>query len=230
MLLRLTEVDALHPQKAFAERLSDWLGWTDAISLSAALNARPQASLPATQAAQAVQSAETGKFIRMREALVGAISEDSTLAQAKGPRDFRASESKAPRDPKPGSAPYHRRYAPKHQAMDPSVGALRGQLRAALSEQSPEMARLAAVDTAMEQVLGERERGLLTIVPLLLERHFERSCRGAQAQEGADPQDEAQAEARLDSFRKDMQALLLAELDFRLQPADGLLDALRSRP
>jgi hypothetical protein len=33
----------------------------------------------------------------------------------------------------------------------------------------------------------------------------------------------------LDAFRKDMQSVLLAELDVRLQPVEGLLAALRTR-
>jgi hypothetical protein len=35
--------------------------------------------------------------------------------------------------------------------------------------------------------------------------------------------------AWLDAFRKDMQSVLLAELDVRLQPVEGLLAALRTR-
>ncbi|NVJ12466.1 DUF3348 family protein, partial [Myxococcus sp. AM001] len=35
--------------------------------------------------------------------------------------------------------------------------------------------------------------------------------------------------AWLDAFRKDMQSVLLAELDVRFQPIDGLLAALRPR-
>ncbi|WP_128596424.1 DUF3348 family protein, partial [Paraburkholderia kirstenboschensis] len=35
--------------------------------------------------------------------------------------------------------------------------------------------------------------------------------------------------AWLDVFRKDMQSVLLAELDVRLQPVEGLLAALRTR-
>ncbi|WP_373282926.1 DUF3348 family protein, partial [Variovorax soli] len=38
MLARLTEAEPPGSQQAFADRLSQWLGWTDAISLSAALN------------------------------------------------------------------------------------------------------------------------------------------------------------------------------------------------
>ena len=93
------------------------------------------------------------------------------------------------------------------------------------------MARLAAVDVVMEQVLAGRERSLLAAVPGLLERHFER-LRPAEAdpagETGADAPDAARPRAWLDRFHQDIRNVLLAELDFRFQPVDGLLDALRA--
>src|SRR5690606_25202662 len=46
----------------------------------------------------------------------------------------------------------------------------------------------------------------------------------------SDQPPEAEAPAWLDSFRPDMRELLLAELDIRLQPAEGLLAALAPPP
>lgn len=117
--------------------------------------------------------------------------------------------------------------------MEASISALRGRLRATLASISPDMARLAAVDAVMEQVLGEHERSLLSTVPVLLAKHFERLHRANHAAQ-ADTQVPAehrgvQPEAWLDAFCKDMQSVLLAELDIRLQPVEGLLEALRIR-
>jgi hypothetical protein len=77
------------------------------------------------------------------------------------------------------------------------------------------MARLAAVDVVMEQVLGAQERSLLAGVPALLETHFKRLRQAAP-------------DAWLDRFRRDAREVLLAELDLRFQPVDGLLEALRA--
>ena len=93
--------------------------------------------------------------------------------------------------------------------MEASIAPLRARLRAALTRKSADMARLAAMDAVLEQALGARERSLLATVPALLEKHFVRSHAAAGV------------------FRKDMQAVLLAELELRLQPIDGLLAALR---
>ncbi len=78
-------------------------------------------------------------------------------------------------------------------------------------------------------------------MPGLLGKYFERLRKAAQAAEAvAQAQQDGAAQAQTDSkdstsgawlttFRKDMQSLLLAELDVRFQPVEGLLAALRTR-
>ncbi|MGO4390672.1 DUF3348 domain-containing protein [Variovorax sp. M-6] len=205
LLARLADTDAPESKQSFADRLSHWLSWTDAISLSAALDGSPSTPPPG---ARASGSAEEGECKRVRTALVNAIA--------------------TPMDTTTDFAPYRRRYLARQQAMEASIGPLRGRLRSRLAAGSPAMARLAAVDAVMEQVLGAHEQRLLATVPALLEKHFTRLRRADQAT----PPDEADAERQpgkwLDVFGKDMQGVLLAELDLRFQPLEGLLEALRS--
>ena len=122
-----------------------------------------------------------------------------------------------------------------HRAADDGnrIGDLRSRLRAALAARHAGMARLAAVDAVMERALSPREQMLLAAVPGVLERHFERlrevelkTLADAQAAESAPA---ATPGAWLDVFRRDMQSVLLAELDVRFQPVEGLLAALRTR-
>ena len=94
------------------------------------------------------------------------------------------------------------------------------------------MARLAAVDAAMERVLSPREQTLLAHVPALLGDHFER-LRQAEQKVLADAQVSEDAPAMapgawLDMFRQDVQSVLLAELDVRFHPVEALLAALRA--
>ncbi|MGO4774076.1 DUF3348 family protein, partial [Lysobacter sp. 2RAB21] len=90
------------------------------------------------------------------------------------------------------------------------------------------------VDAVMERALSRRERSLLSVAPVLLAEHFERLRQNARAgSDDARAPGEAPAtagEAWPDVFRKDMQDVLLAELDVRLQPAEGLLAALATNP
>jgi hypothetical protein len=205
LLSRLAGTDLREPRQATADRLSQWFGWTDAISLSAALDGVPAAS---SSRLRPSASAEERECNRAREALAKAIAQDGAVAAA---TEF---------------APFRRRYLALQQAMEASVGPLRGRLRAALAARSPAMARLAAVDVVMEQVLAGREHSLLAGVPALLEKHFTRLSEDGLSMAAA-PSGEAHAGVWLHVFRKDMQNVLLAELDFRFQPAEGLLEAFR---
>jgi len=61
----------------------------------------------------------------------------------------------------------------------------------------------------------------LSTVPLLLEKHFERLRKANRETPASD-------DAWLAEYCKDMQSVLLAELNLRLQPVEGLLEALRN--
>ncbi len=130
-------------------------------------------------------------------------------------------------------AAFRQIYLSMQQTMETGIGNLRGRLRTKLSAGTPGMNRLAEVDAVMERALGARERSLLATVPGLLGGHFER-LRKAERETLADAQAPEDAPvgkpgAWLNVFRKDMQSVLLAELDLRFQPVEGLLAALRTR-
>jgi hypothetical protein len=116
--------------------------------------------------------------------------------------------------------------------METNIGHLRRRLRSTLTAMTPELIRLAAVDVVMEQALGAHERSLLASVPALLEGHFQR-LRLAEQEALADAQVSGETPAVtpgawLEVFRKDMESVLLAELDIRFQPIEGLLAATRA--
>lgn len=205
LLARLADTDVPESKQAFADRLSHWLSWTDAISLSAALDGSPATPTPG---ARAFGSADEAECTRVRTALVKAIA--------------------TPMDTSTDFPQYRRRYVARQQAMEAGIGPLRGRLRSRLAAGSPAMARLAAVDAVMEQVLGAHEQRLLSTVPALLEKHFARLRRADQATSPDEPEGEVQPGKWLDVFAKDMQGVLLAELDIRFQPVEGLLEALRT--
>jgi len=223
LLARLTDTDVPESKEAFADRLSQWLRWTDAISLSAALDGAAPA---APSGPQASASVEEGECARVRTALAKAIADDGAAAGGnKARRHLRAPAQEASMDTSADFSSYRWRYLARQQAMEAGIGRLRGRLRTALAAGSPTMARLAAVDAVMEQALGAQAHRLLSSVPALLEKHFQRLRRAGQAA----PDEAAPTGAWLEVFRKDMQDLLLAELDFRMQPVEGLLEALRTR-
>ena len=196
LLARLAGTSPTRTGLVFAERLGHWLSWSDAISLSTALNA----ITPATSSGRSRRSDDVeADFQRVRATLAASIATGSREA-ASSPTDF---------------GPHRRHCLAQQQAMHDAVGALRQRLRDALAQRSPALARLAAIDVAMDSTIAVRERGLLALVPLRLQSHFERLQHNAGGDVDWTP-----------TFRDDMTLVLQAELDHRLLPARGLLDTL----
>ena len=222
LLARLTDADISESRQSLADRLSVWLGWTDAIALSAVLDGGP----PALAAgAQADSGAEMREVERMRSTLAQAIADDRPF-MAPPPRRPAAAQA-APADTETSYATYRQRYLAIQQNMETSIAKLRARLRALLAARAPAMARLAMVDAIMERSLSLHERRLLGTIPAMLEGHFERLRQAAQDARQPDAPAEAPA-PWLAAFRADMRSVLRAELDIRLQPIEGLLAALRA--
>ncbi|KDR36844.1 DUF3348 domain-containing protein [Caballeronia grimmiae] len=209
LLARFADLDVQEPGASLSDKLSQWLGWTDAIALSTALNGEP----PAIGGARSASAAQQHACARVRASLASAIAP----AKAAAPLRHRAREAVPQVDVPVDYAVYRQRCLSLQQAMESDIGALRGRMRAVLATQSDRAARLAVVDAVMEQALGARERTLFAQVPALLGKHFERMRRANAETDGSS--------AWLEAFEKDMQSVLLAELDVRFQPVDGLLAA-----
>nr|WP_240147980.1 DUF3348 domain-containing protein [Luteibacter yeojuensis] len=217
MLARLTAVDARASGPSLPDRLSRWLDWNHAIALSTALDGRPPAP---PEDVPAFDSREEEECARVRTALAKAIEGARELATS-GPRP--AAQGAAPAD----FAPFRQRYLTLQRSIQGNTGQLRGRLRDILASGTPAMARLAEVDAVMEMALSPREQKLLAAVPVVLADHFDRLRRSAT--EAAEEGTAAPQENWLDTFRADMRGVLLAELDVRFQPVEGLLAALRTR-
>lgn len=239
LLARIGETDVQASPQPLADRLSHWLGWTDAIALSTVLSApAPAMGGPAGTPARSDGEDEAQRCLSLRSALAKAIVTDGVLApprpSTRDARHARGQQAQEVPEMPADYAVFRQCYLALQQKMEADIGDLRTRLRNRLAAQSSAMAKLAALDALMERSLAVRERTLLGAVPGLLGKYFERLRKAAQASEA---QAEAETEAPTNSnsgawlttFRKDMQSLLLAELDVRFQPVEGLLAALRAR-
>ncbi|MEI2432963.1 DUF3348 family protein [Lysobacter yananisis] len=223
LLARLADADAAPDAQPLSDRLSQWIEWTQTLALSAALDGAP--AVAGFGAAGTVQ-AEAQECARVRRMLAAAIDGDRAFAPPRAGAAIAGARSAAAVEDA-GDYPFFRqRYLVLQQTLEAGAGRLRERLRERLTVASPELARLAALDAVMERALGRRERSLLGAAPALLGRRFERLRERAQdAADGGEPD----RETWLPRFRADMREALHAELDLRLQPAQGLLDALRAR-
>lgn len=224
--------DTVDPGNAFAERLGQWIHFADAITLSAVLGEGVTAAAsaqPGTRAAALATATE--EFRRTQTSLQQAIVQ--SCAPAGTARvSLPAPPLDLPADPAAAYAPYRRFYEAHQRDMEMRLQPLRRNLRDALAHASPRLGKLAELDATLEKVLQERERQFLARVPALLRKRFEQLFREHQqalADAGAadQPADWMRAGGWLARFRNDMQTLLLAELELRLQPATGLMEAFK---
>lgn len=231
LLARLTDTTFFEPRQDVPNRLSQWLGWADAIALSAALKGSPPSVPPELQAPPDAGQAE---YDRVRAALELAIAGNERTATAQQEARLRAAARRGPNASAAvvDYASYRRRYVSLQQSMESSIATLRGRLRTLLASTSPQAARLAVVDAAMEQALSERELVLFADIPKSLEAHFKRLRDDAVQTVPVDGEPSLSSSSAgpakwLAVFRHDMQRVLFAELDIRLQPVEALLAALR---
>jgi len=221
----LVSTDAAPPRQSFADRLGQWLDFADAIALFSALNGSTDAAGgPATAEHPALRD----EFARVRGALLDSINTDGVLTPGKARIKLPAPAWHASTEGAADYLPYHRYYLAHQRDMGAAIAPLRASVRAGLAQRAPALRQLAALDGVLDQALAPRERSLLATVPQLLGRHFEQLH---QAHRSAlptpdDPARWLQPGAWLHTFCQDMRVVLRAELELRLQPVAGLLEAL----
>ena len=179
-----------------AEQLSSWLDWTDAQALFTELQRERAATAPASR---------SGERERLQR-----VTDECQRARAELARAI-ATDSVFT-DAVADASTCQRHHLAHQRTMAARLAPWRAAARAVLAAQSPTLGRLAALDALLDQALDARERHLFSRVPALL---AQRTVRAQPATDNI-----AQPE------RQSMLAALLAELDTRLQPIEGLLEAL----
>lgn len=224
MLGEWAPMEAQAPAMDFAERLSLWLNAFDAIGLQAA-----------HQSIRSITAAAPGRPADRGPALAQALERD--VEQVRGALASAIAQAVVPRGPaEPAAAPdgyaaYQQRHQELQRRMEQMIGPLREQVRRALRAVSPRLRQLATLDAVYEHLLGPREQRVLPAIGALLERRFQqlRLAHGQEAEAAGPPQ---QAPARQQAggwraaFEADWRGALRAELDLRLEPVVGLIEAL----
>lgn len=227
LLSDLASVDVETSKQDLAERLGGWLGVFDAITLHAAHQSINTVDEKKPSDALLTRPfAVEEEFHRVRTALVKSITESGAAPRLINP----ARPPEAATETDAGYAPYHQRYLDQQRQMALRIDALRAYIRQAITKVSPQLGQLASFDTVMDQMLGGREKKLLSTVPVLLERRFEQLHKTHQLGLAAAQQDDEPALWRqpggwLDVFGKELEEVLLAELELRFQPVVGLIEA-----
>jgi len=130
---------------------------------------------------------------------------------------------------------YLQRHLELQRKMDRLIEPLREHVRQALGRASTRLRQLAAMDVVLAQTLAARQERLLPTPPSLLQRRYEalrqahlQALRAAGDGEAAadDPALWRARGAWLHRFEEDWRQALLAEVDLRLEPVLGMVEAL----
>ena len=194
---------------------------------------------------------------QVRAQLVESITQGAPAGSGLARIDMPAPVLDEPVEIKTAFEPYRRFVAAHQRQMESTVRSLRSRLRQQLSQRGRAGQQLASLDAAFENILAEREAVLLAKTSKLLEKRFVQALKAhMQVQAQALPaalatktadgltdvhEDDidtmpsvtndipkADPSSWLMPLRQTLRQGLLAELDTRLQPALGLLEAITS--
>jgi hypothetical protein len=232
-LADLALADAGDSGNAFAEQLGQWVHFADAITLSAVHSegfARMATARPEVQAS--ARDTAAVEFERIQTFLMNSVKRSFSPSLGRTHIQLPIPELALPMNVGTAYTPYRRFYESHQRDMELSIQPLRTNVRAALAKASPRLRKLADLDMTLEKILRDREGKLLSRVPLLLKKRFEQLFKEhqqklADASQADNPVGWTQVGGWLARFYEDMQMLLLAEVELRLQPTLGLIEAFK---
>ena len=178
------------------------------------------------------------EILRVRMALVQTVAESFVPGAGLTRLKLPTLKGGFPLDQLATFEPYHRFYAAHQREFESKIQSLQIRVRDGVSGVSAEMAQLAALDETVRELLSAHTRKHLALIPQLLEKRFNGLLQEHQALQG-EPGKEADGERTeadivqtwtqptgwLGRFFRDIQGLLLAELELRLLPVLGLVEA-----
>jgi hypothetical protein len=222
-LAELAGTDATVSHKYFAERLGQLFDLAGSIRLCAVHERGPAAPLETPVLSREAVKEE---FLRVRASIISSAlgrfapgASSLRLRFPATPADLTVEEAMAPE-------PYLAFYAAQQRDIDFRIRNLQAATREAIAGFSAGLARLAALDAALADPLAARARALFATVPRLLQGRFQLLLREYRQAIGQQPPAAEQWDKTIARFRADMQGVLLAEIETRLLPTLGLIEAL----
>ncbi len=218
------------------ERLAQSLSWLDAVALAQVLGtplAPPSpegaARLPATRAwaTAALERIEAELQAGFADPVLVGEGPLTPARRAAAPLPVRASPKPAakPTGALDAVAPYRLHHSTQQRSLAIRVTTLRAQLRSQLTQTTPRLVRLAALLAVLERALQAREEQALAGLPSMTAQRGI-SLRAADPNPDPDDRHAWPAPGWRGQLWDELQRVLQAELDLRLQPVRGLIEAL----
>ncbi len=230
LLADLALVDAAESGNAFAEKLGLWVAFTDAIALRAAHDAKPETSI-SEQNGERCDALE--EFTRVKTQMMLATTNRHATSGVRSRIALPIPKVGVSYEDAVSFEPYRRYYLAHQRDMEQQIQSLRAKVRSLLGKTSPALRQLADLDAAFDTILSARESKLLSRLPSLLEQRFKQLLQVHQLaqvdiHEVDNPDLWMNPEGWLSRFFSELQSVQLAELDMRLQPTEGLIEALKT--
>ncbi|MEH6582839.1 MAG: DUF3348 family protein [Halioglobus sp.] len=223
--LTLPDVQVTHRQ--FSERLAQLIDLPDSIALASAHgNLTTLPFEPASASGEEIRE----EFLQARTSMLQKVI--SSFAPGSGTSRIRlpASTAGIPLADEARAEPYLKFYMAHQRQMDFAVQNLRGRVREALTGLSPQLAQLAALDTALGDTLSIHARKFFATVPRLLEQRFSALVDEFQHKPPLSQDQPNDWPQLMQRFGVEMQGLLLAEVEARLLPVLGMVEAINETP
>lgn len=147
--------------------------------------------------------------------IVKAFTDHTGSTRLKAPKPERLNNESQ----KAAVKPFLSFYVYYQRMLDSKLNNLREYIRNSASGLSIKLAQLAKLDEVLADTLAAHERKSFAQVPVLLERRFSEQLQRMQA---------GQLVELHASFCRDLQALLLAELEVRMLPVLGLIESIEA--
>lgn len=206
----------------FAAQLASHIDFSASIKLATALG---KMDAETCQPGEAQQETPREIFLRLRSAIVASLLDSFAPKPARSHLKLPVLEEPPCEDAGAAYAPYLRFYNGQQRMLEARVQNLHLQVRDVTAMLSPRLAQLCYLDAALGDTLAAHARKAFSYTPRLLELRFRKLLEQyrQQASEGSALQDWA---PRQQQFHRELRELLLAELEARLLPTLGLVEAI----
>ncbi len=223
----------------FSERLGRSIDFAESVRLAALHDKlRKMVFEPGPRSIETLKEEVLRVRMSLVQSVVGSFVSVAGAARIKVP----ALNTGIPLDKLATFEPYHRFYAAHQREFDSRIQTLQLEVRDTVSGVSAELAQLAALDEAVRDTLSMHIRKYLAVIPRLLGKRFDFLLKEHQSRQDtsrmAVTEDRSEEDILriwtrpngwLDRFTKEMQGLLLAELELRLLPVLGLVEAVNEQ-
>lgn len=221
--LGVSDTEVSH--KHFALRLGQLIDLSDSIRISGAHASRLEATFePGADSFEELKE----EFLQVRHAMVTSIIEsfgsNTGVSRVRFPRPT----LQAPVDSSSGYLPYGNFYTAHQRDMDFKIGQLSTRVREAAASASADLAQLATLDGVLADTLAVHSRKAFARMAGLLGKRFDQLLSDYRQAEEAPQRSTGTWPELLEIFSREMRELLLAEVEARLLPTQGLIEALNS--